>query len=305
MNRIRKTQPPLCGAILLLLSMTGHGQASVQNDQVRVVAEIKAVNNRFLKTNIHCDLDANHQAKLESLVKKYVNRGSVSLRLKTQTHNSTVEFKFNESVLRSYWLHLSEIAGSSQPINVESLLQLPGVIAENIDDDLNATVWPLAEQATTEALESLNQMRSLEGDVMQQNMQANLKTIGQQLERIKALAPCVIESYSKRMTERINSLLEEYQVSIQPTDVVKEVGVFAEKCDISEETVRLGSHIEQFDCVINDTASNGKKLDFLVQEMLRETNTIGSKANDFEIANHVVEIKTAIERIREMVQNVE
>jgi uncharacterized protein (TIGR00255 family) len=285
--------------------MTGHGQASVQNDQVRVVAEIKAVNNRFLKTSVHCDLDANHQAKLETLIKKYINRGSVSLRLKTQTLNASAEFKFNEPVLRSYWLQLSEIAGNSGHVNVESLLQLPGVIAENIDDELNTVAWPLAEQATTEALESLNQMRAMEGDVMQKDMQANLKTIGHQLEGIKVLAPRVIDSYSKRMTERINSLLEDFPVSVQETDVIKEVGVFAEKCDISEETVRLGCHIEQFDAVIEDSASNGKKLDFLVQEMLRETNTIGSKANDFEIANHVVEIKTAIERIREMVQNVE
>ena len=285
--------------------MTGHGQASVQNDQVRVVAEIKAVNNRFLKTNIHCDLDATHQAKLEALVKQYVNRGSVSLRLKTHTLGTTGEFKFNEPILRSYWLQLAEIAGNSQTINVESLLQLPGIIAENIDDELNKVVWPLAEQATTEALESLNEMRSREGEVMQKDTQANLATIFQQLELIKTHAPRVVESYSKRMTDRINSLLEDYDVSIQATDVIKEVGVFAEKCDISEETVRLGSHIEQFDTVIKDSASNGKKLDFLIQEMLRETNTIGSKANDFEIANHVVEIKTAIERIREMVQNVE
>lgn len=289
----------------MLHSMTGHGQASVQNDQVRVVAEIKSVNNRFLKTSVYCDLDANHQAKLETLVKKHVNRGSVSLRLKTQTLDSSNEYAFNEPVLRSYWLQLSEIAGNSQSINVESLLQLPGVIAENIDEDLNAIVWPLAKQATIEALDLLNQMRAHEGNVMQQDMQTNLAIITQQLDSIRTLAPRVVESYSKRMTERINGLLEEYQVSIEASDVVKEVGVFAEKCDISEETVRLGSHLEQFDSVVQDGVSNGKKLDFLVQEMLRETNTIGSKANDVEIANHVVEIKTAIERIREMVQNVE
>lgn len=285
--------------------MTGHGQASVQNDQVRVVAEIKAVNNRFLKTSIHCDLDANHQAKLENLVKQHVNRGSVSLRLKTQSLNTADEFKFNESVLRSYWLQLSEIAGSSQSVNVESLLQLPGVIADNVDEGLSESIWPIAEQAVTEALDSLNKMRALEGDVMKRDMQSNLSAIAKYLEQIKSLAPRVVENYSKRMTDRINGLLKEYEVSIQATDVVKEVGVFAEKCDVSEETVRLGSHIEQFDKVINDESNNGKKLDFLVQEMLRETNTIGSKANDVEIANLVVEIKTSIERIREMVQNVE
>lgn len=285
--------------------MTGHGQASVQNDQVRVVAELKSVNNRFLKTNINCDLDAAHEAKLESLVKENIQRGSIHLRLKVQLLGSESTFKLNDAVIRSYWLQLSEIAGSSQHINVDSLLVLPGVIADNIRDDLNEIVWPAAEQATVEALAQLNEMRELEGNVMQKDMLENCKIIAAQLESVKNLAPRVLTNYSKRMTERINSLLKSHDVSIQATDIVKEVGVFAEKCDISEETVRLGSHIDQFNQVINDSPSNGKKLDFLIQEMLRETNTIGSKANDVEIANHVVEIKTCIERIREMVQNVE
>lgn len=285
--------------------MTGHGQATVQNDRVRVLAELKAVNNRFLKTNINCDLDAAHQAKLESLVKQNVHRGSVSLRLKTQLLGGEATYQVNDSVLRSYWLQLSEIAGSAQSINVESLLALPGVIAENVRDDLNGIVWPAAEQATIEALAQLNEMRKLEGGVMQKDMLSNCDVIAQQLESVKNLAPRVITNYSKRMTDRINSLLEAHNVSIQPTDIVKEVGVFAEKCDISEEVVRLGSHIDQFNQVIHGNRSNGKKLDFLIQEMLRETNTIGSKANDVEISNHVVEIKTCIERIREMIQNVE
>ncbi|MFT5303331.1 MAG: hypothetical protein ACI814_004150, partial [Mariniblastus sp.] len=131
------------------------------------------------------------------------------------------------------------------------------------------------------------------------------QTVQTELDEIIKLAPRVITNYSKRMTDRINSLLESHDFQIQPTDIVKEVGVFAEKCDVSEETVRLGCHIQQFNAIIQSPQSNGKKLDFLVQEMLRETNTIGSKANDVEIAKHVVEIKTCIERIREMVQNVE
>jgi len=285
--------------------MTGHGQASVQNDQVRVVAEVKTVNNRFLKTSINCDLDAAHQSKLEALIKKHVGRGSVNLRVKTEMLDSGNVHKLNEAVLRSYWLQLSEVAGSSQSINIESLLLLPGVIDTNIDESLNETVWPVAEQATNQALEKLNQMRAVEGEVMHGDMLANSELIGQRLESVKQFAPQVIESYSKRMTERINGLLESHDVTIDPTAIIKEVGVFAEKVDISEETVRLGSHVEQFQKIVNGENSDGKKLDFLVQEMLRETNTIGSKANNVDIANHVVEIKTAIERIREMVQNVE
>ena len=285
--------------------MTGHGQASVQDDQVRVVAELKTVNNRFLKTNINCDLDAAHESKLESLIKQNIQRGTVNLRLKTQLLGGEATCRLDDAVIRSYWLQLSEIAGSSQSVNVESLLVLPGVIAENVEDDLNEVVWPAAEQATKNALAQLNEMRRLEGDAMQTDMLANCRIIAQQLEQVKELAPRVITNYSKRMTDRINSLLQTHDVSIQATDIIKEVGVFAEKCDISEEAVRLASHIEQFNRVIDESESNGKKLDFLVQEMLRETNTIGSKANDVDIANHVVEIKTCIERIREMVQNVE
>ena len=289
----------------MLLSMTGHGQASVQNDQVRVVAEMKTVNNRFLKTNINCDLDADHQAKLEILVKQKIKRGSVNLRVKTQFLDSSNECKLNESAVRAYWLQLSEIAGGSQSVNVESVLHLPGVVDNSIDDSMNEVVWPVAEQAVLEAIEKLNQMRTVEGEVMKKDMLANADLIAERLGVVEQLAPRVIQGYSKRMTDRINSLLQTHDVSIEPTAIIKEVGVFAEKVDISEETVRLGSHVEQFKQIANAKQSDGKKLDFLVQEMLRETNTIGSKANDVEIANNVVEIKTAIERIREMVQNVQ
>lgn len=289
----------------MLLSMTGHGQAAVQNDQVRVVAEIRTVNNRFLKTNIHCDLDAAHQAKLETLIKKSIKRGSVSLRLKTHLLGHAGAFKLNSSIIQSYWTQMSEIAGSTQSINVESLLQLPGVVDENIDENLAAEIWPAAKQAVAGALEKLVQMQTVEGDVMKQDMGDNATLIADRLDQLKQLAPRVAENYSKRMTDKINLMLESFDVSITPSDIVREVGLFSEKCDISEETVRLGSHIDQFNQVLNGSESNGKKLDFLVQEMLRETNTIGAKANDSDIAHQVVEVKTAIERIREMVQNVQ
>ena len=233
----------------MLLSMTGHGQASVQNEQVRVVAELRAVNNRFLKTSINCDLDAAHQAKLEALVKQHVHRGSVNLRINSQVLGGESNYQLNADAIRAYWLQLSEIAGSNQSISVESILKLPGVVADNVNDDQNERVWPAVEQATTEALVQLNKMRELEGSVMQKDMISNCEIISTNLESIKLLAPSVITHYSKRMTERINSLLEAHDTSIDATDIVKEVGVFAEKCDISEETVRLGCHIEQFNNV--------------------------------------------------------
>lgn len=140
---------------------------------------------------------------------------------------------------------------------------------------------------------------------MAADLQANCQIIVGQLSQIAQMAPTVVENYQRRITERVNKLLAEFEIGLKSAEVVREVGIFADRCDISEEIVRLRSHLEQFDLIAADEESSGRKLDFVIQEMLRETNTIGSKANDAGISRHVVEIKTAIERMREMIQNVE
>jgi len=285
--------------------MTGHGQAAAANDQAQVTVEIRTVNNRFLKLNVHSDLNANFQSKLESQVKASVNRGSVSVRVNSLLQKSDHDYSLNKEAISSYWLQLSEIAGGSQSVGIEAVMSLPGVVNDAGREDRSEIIWPLVQIAVTDALENLAQMRLQEGSAMSKDMLENCQTIDTQLAEIQKLAPRMVDAYIKKMTDRINGMLEKFEVSITAADIVKEVGVFAERCDISEEVVRLGNHISQFNTVVALPESNGKKLEFLVQEMLRETNTIGSKSNDSDIANHVVEIKTAIERIREMVQNVE
>jgi uncharacterized protein (TIGR00255 family) len=140
---------------------------------------------------------------------------------------------------------------------------------------------------------------------MLDNLNANLSSFRGLLDEVEKLAPRVVENFSQRIRERIQNLLVKYEITAQPADVIREIGLFAERADIAEETVRLRSHLQQFDKTTAASESNGRRLDFLIQEFLRETNTIGSKAQDAEIANCVVEMKTIIERIREMVQNVE
>lgn len=284
-------------------SMTGHGQASVEQDQYRVAVEIRTVNNRFLKTSINTDLSTEIESRVEQRLKATLRRGSVSVRIKTVNLQSSQNARLNADVIQSYWTQLSEIAGGSQSINVESLLTLPGVI-DDTDTADQEDVWPVVESALDEALKRLVEMRGTEGKAMQVDMLSNIDAIETELTGVKELAPTVSEAYSKRLTERINKLLEKFDVTVTASDVVREVGVFADRSDVSEETVRLSTHLEQFRLVI-EQPTPGKKLDFLVQEMLRETNTIGSKANNADIAKHVVEIKTAIERVREMVQNIE
>lgn len=285
--------------------MTGHGEGLQQNDQAQVNVEVRAVNNRFLKLNVFSDLSAKRQTELETMVKSHLNRGSVSVRVRCHIEKSPQDYRLNKALISSYWLQLSEIADGSQPVNLESILQLPGVVEDSSSGDKVEELWPLIKQAATDALLQLNEMRHQEGDAMKQDMLSNCQKIVGELTSVEELAPRVVEAYGKKMTDRINGMLEKFNVSITAADIVREVGVFAERCDISEEVVRLQNHLQQFNTVVEEPQSNGKKLEFLVQEMLRETNTIGSKANDSDIARHVVEMKTAIERIREMVQNVE
>ena len=283
--------------------MTGHGQASVEQDQFRVAVEVRTVNNRFLKTSINTDLNTEIESRVEQRLKAAIRRGSVSVRIKAENLQSNQRSRLNSAVIQSYWTQLSEIAGGSQTVNVESLLTLPGVV-EDVDDTDQEEIWPVVDTALDEALKRLMEMRATEGQAMQVDMLTNIDAIQTELTGVEKLAPTVSEAYSKRLTERINKLLEKFDVTVTASDVIKEVGIFADRSDVSEETVRLSTHLEQFRLVIQQPTP-GKKLDFLVQEMLRETNTIGSKANNSDIAKHVVEIKTAIERIREMVQNIE
>jgi len=283
--------------------MTGHGQARCHNDQIQIAVEIRTVNNRHLKLNVHSDLDVETQARIEALVRDRIHRGSVSLRIAVKAIGEG-QYEINEELVRAYWLQLSEIAGSSQSVNVESVLALPGAVKEKIGAD-PAEVWPHIKSTLEEALSGLESMRAQEGEAMQKDMLGNIATIAERLESVREIAPRIAEAYSKRLTDRIQSLLEKNNIETSPVDVIREVGIFAERVDIAEETVRLGTHLDHFRETISSNEKVGRKLDFLVQEILRETNTIGSKANDSDVATHVVEIKTAIERIREMVQNVE
>lgn len=287
----------------MLVSMTGHGQARFHNDQVQIAVEIRTVNNRHLKLHVHSDLDVETQSKVESLVRDRIHRGSVTLRISTKPIGAG-EFELNEDLIRAYWLQLSEIAGSSQSVNVESVLNLPGAVIEKSGDDPQDH-WPNIKATVEEALTNLESMRAQEGEAMQNDMLGNIDSIGKRLESIRELAPKIAEAYSKRLLERIQALLEKHNIESTQVDIIREVGIFAERVDIAEETVRLGTHLDHFRDTISTTKKAGRKLDFLVQEILRETNTIGSKASDSDIATHVIEIKTAIERIREMVQNVE
>ncbi len=290
--------------------MTGHGEAQGHGEHTIVGVEVRAVNNRFLKVSTRISEGFGALEPLvESAIKQNVRRGTIQVNVRIDREPGPDDFRLNEAVLAGYQRQLERMKqriGNADPVRLELLLALPGVVA---DDDAGERrveeFWPLVESVLLQALENLSRMRVEEGAAMAADMHANCRVIAQQLDRIGERAPLVVEGYQRRLTERVSKLLAEYNMGLQPADVVREVAVFADRSDISEEIVRLRSHLEQFDTIAAAEESSGRKLEFVIQEMLRETNTIGSKANDAEISRHVVEIKTAIERMREMIQNVE
>ena len=293
----------------MLVSMTGHGQAQRSSDGVSVWAEVRAVNNRYLKVSVsYADRIADLESRIKTAVQKHIRRGSVHVNLEVQRERSVNRYQINIPLLQSLHQQLVQVDPQA---SANALLGFPGIVEEvtgparNGQAGVEPSDWDVIEPVLEEALTQLVRMREKEGESAARDLLENCAQIQQHLNDIETRAPAVASEYASRLTERINGMLAEHDVSISPADVVREVGIFADKCDISEETVRLQAHIDQFAAIINSGQSDGRKLEFLSQEMLRETNTIGSKANDSTIAQSVVEIKTAIERIREMTQNVE
>jgi uncharacterized protein (TIGR00255 family) len=289
--------------------MTGFGEAARQNDHMAATVEVRTVNNRYLKVSTRCsDGCPTLEPQIDALVRRYVKRGTVQVNVRIQHPSTPDKFRINEDVLDGYRRQLEQVQQRwqrTEQIPIETMLELPGVVDDQQSLGDPAEIWSLVETTLTKALEKLAAMRRSEGQAMATDLSANLNLIEQHLGQVQSRAPGVVEAYRRKLSERISQWLQDNNLSSEPVDLIREVGVFAERSDISEECVRLQSHIEQFRKTVEQPEASGRRLDFLTQEMFRETNTIGSKANDAEISQHVIEIKTAIERIREMVQNVE
>jgi uncharacterized protein (TIGR00255 family) len=183
------------------------------------------------------------------------------------------------------------------------------VVKDSIaSDDKAGIVWPILEEAVSLAINELQTMRRKEGESMVTDLRENCRQLGEWIAQIEQFVPRVAEQYRAKLHERIGRVMAEQNLTLEPADLIREVALFADRSDISEEIVRFRSHLTQFNGVIEESTPKdgcGRRLDFLTQEMFREVNTIGSKANDSDITKVVVELKTVIERIREMVQNIE
>ena len=291
-----------------LQSMTGHGRAQQVDEGLSIDAEVRSVNNRFLKVTykLHESL-AFLENQIEGLVREKVRRGSVHVTLRLSGGAVAMANRVSESTLKSYLDQVVRsvgVQGYLISIELGSILQLPGVLLPNPGSEPEK-LTALALSTLGQALDNLNRMRQIEGQQMGKELIESAAKVRAISDQIEARAPHVLIDYRKRLEARVRSALAEMLPTVGEIDVLREVVQFSDRCDIREEIVRLYSHLEQFHSALGDKESQGRRLDFLIQELARETNTIGAKANDATIAHGVVSIKTTIEQMRELVQNVE
>jgi uncharacterized protein (TIGR00255 family) len=293
--------------------MTGFGSATLRRDNISVSVEIKAVNNRYLKISLRtADGYASLEPEIENLLRETLRRGTITAHVRIIRQSDTSEYAIDESVLSQYVVQLRELnakLGIETQIVPSQLLTLPGVVKEAIEpEDKTGTVVPVLEEAVILAINELQTMRRKEGDSMMVDLRENIHQLVESIAQIEQFVPRVAEQYRAKLMERVGRVMTEQNLTLDPADLIREVALFADRSDISEEIVRFRSHLTQFDSVIAETNPKdgcGRRLDFLTQEMFREVNTIGAKANDSDITKIVVELKAVIERIREMVQNIE
>jgi len=289
--------------------MTGHGDASDQNERISVNAEVRSVNNRHLKVTVRCsDSDAALDSKIEKLVRDRIARGSVSVNVNIRSLENATKNRLNEAAIQQYWSQLKQLADSldaPRPTDISTILSLPGVLSDDVQHGWSDADWPLIASVVDGALTRFEEFRDQEGAAMADELLSLGNAITRNLDLIAERAPNVVTDHRDRLLTRVNEMLEKASVKLNDNDLIREVSLFSDRCDITEEITRLRSHLQQYQTHLDNSGELGRSLDFLGQEMFREINTIGSKANDVEIAHRVVDVKASIEKMREIIQNIE
>jgi uncharacterized protein (TIGR00255 family) len=294
----------------MINSMTGYGEAQGEVNGVSYAVEIKTVNNRYFKAVIKLpELAAFLEEDIEKLLRTNLSRGTINYVLHLKEVSARVLFDIDEAALQTVIEKLSRVrfsAGVTGTIDVGGLLNLPGVIVpalpgKKMREQIKKTILRISR----EAVDKLKGMRAAEGAALEADMMKRCKAIERDLERIRARSAAILPEYAKRLRKRVDEMLAQAELKLDEEVLSREVAVFADRSDISEEIARLSSHLQQFATSCQGDGQAGRRLDFISQEMLREANTIASKASDVEIARWVVDVKCQIDRIKEQVQNVE
>ncbi len=294
----------------MIQSMTGYGVVEHVEEDVSYVLEIRGVNHRYLKVSIKVpDRWQFLEGAIERVLRDRLSRGSVACVLRVRSENDLGPCSINTAVLQSYVDRLAKVqvpAGAQATIDFGSVLLIPGVTElPETDDETRQRQKALVETLTARLVDALIKMRREEGKALREALLESCGVIQGRLSGVAQRAPLVVGEYHERLKTRVAQLMAAGGFELQEEGLMREVAIFAERCDISEEVTRLHSHLDQFLELCDREEPVGRTLEFLAQEMLREANTIASKSNDAVIARHVVEIKGLIDRLKEQVQNVE
>jgi len=294
----------------MIKSMTGYGEASEEFNGVSYSVEIRTLNNRYFKSNIKLsDTVAFLEDDVDQLLKKNLSRGMVNYIMRAKNVGTQSAFDIDQAALRKYLESFGEAVdslGLNYTICGGSLLTLAGVVQPAVpDEDQAGEIKKAILRITEKAIDGLMHMRTEEGKALAADLEKNCNAINKNLEDVQKRFPTVISEYHDKLKDRVDKLLNGAKLKLDEELLAKEVAIFADRCDIAEEVSRLQCHLDQFVKNCKEDGQTGRKLDFLAQEMLREANTIGSKASDSQIASSVVEIKSLIDRLKEQVQNVE
>lgn len=299
----------------MLKSMTGFGRGQYEDENFSVTVEMKTVNHRYNEVAIRLPRFLNPlEDKIRKSILKTVNRGRIDVFINADyTSSENCTLKVDKNLAAAYHKALQEVGAAIglEELNINSAQEV--MYLSRCQDVINVkegffdveTVWPKVEQAVKEALQNLVAMRETEGGNIYGDFIYRADLIAEKLTQIEARSPKVVDEYQAKLTDRLNNLLAEHNITVEPERLLQEVAIFADRASITEEIVRLKSHIKQFKIIIDSDQPVGRKLDFLIQEFNREANTIASKANDYTLAQIVVEIKAEIEKIREQIQNIE
>lgn len=292
----------------MIKSMTGFGRCEISETERKVTVELKGVNHRYLDVNIRMPKKLNFfEASIRNLLKKYAQRGKVDIFITYEDFSENqVALKYNETLAGEYlkyFKQMEEKFSLENDIRVSTLSRYPEVFTMEEQVMNEEEIWNVLEKALEGAFAQFVSTRVTEGEALKKDLVVKLDEMLVLVDKVEKRSPEIVAEYREKLETKVKELLADTQ--IEETRIASEVVLFADKICTDEETVRLRSHIQHMKDTLEETEGIGRKLDFIAQEMNREANTILSKANDLEVSNYAIDLKTGIEKVREQIQNIE
>ena len=292
----------------MIKSMTGFGRSEIVKGNRKISVEIKSVNHRYLEAGIKMPKKLNvFESRMRDLLKKYATRGKIDIFISYEDDSeSQVNLKFNQNIADEYMAifnNMSEKYNLKNDMTVGGLARFPEVITMDEVQEDEEELWHFIEEAMKAALEQFVNTRILEGENLKKDLLGKLDHMEELVAFVEKRSPEIMKEYRSKLESKVKELLGD--TTIDESRIATEVIIYADKICVDEETVRLRSHIEHARKCLNEDGGIGRKMDFIAQEMNREANTTLSKANDIEISNAAIDLKTEIEKVREQIQNIE